>query len=184
MSNNTAEPPVIVKPEIFKTLPDPVKETFDKSVVIKESSHERLGAVLYAPDLQFIGTIENSESDASASYTKSVTEGFQIGVAVTISSELSVDVSAVVAKGTLKVGMAITFSAHYNKSTTETVSFQVPAGKKAFLYQGYIRTKILKHDPGAGTYSWDEASSGRFLTNATATYPTPQLEAAVLVEQG
>ncbi len=42
----------------------------------------------------------------------------------------------------------------------------------------------MRSGVGLGTYSWYEAGVGRFLTNAAATYPTPQLEAAVLVSQG
>lgn len=183
MSDNIAEPPDILEPKIFEKLPDANQDTFAQSVVIKEDTHERLAAVLYAPDLQFIGSIDNTQSEADASYSKSVTEGFQIGVSVTISSEFTADVNAIVVKGELKVGLSITFSAQYNKATTETISFTVPAKKNAFLYQGYIRTKILKHDPAAKTYAWADGSAGRFLTHATATSTKAYTAPGALVAQ-
>jgi len=162
---------------VFGALPPATKQTFDKSVVIKSDSTERLAAVLYAPDLQNIGAIDNTGADAAVTYTKAVTEGFTLGTAITISAEYSAEVNVMLAKATLKVGLSISFTAQYNKSTTESTSFVVPAGKKAFLYQGYLRTRVLRHDPKAQTYSW-MAGEGQFLTNTVRTSPTPAVGAA------
>lgn len=168
---------------IFQERPNATKDTFDQSVIYESGSDERLAVVLYAPDLQNIGSIDNTKSAASATYLRSVTEGFSVGSTITFSSTFSVEVSAEVFKASMQLGMSISFTAQYNKSTTESVSFTVPAGKKAFLYQGYLRTVILKHDVGRGTYAYVPNSDGRFLSNLTVTADKPVV-GATTVRQG
>jgi hypothetical protein len=177
------EPPEIFDPEVFKKLPQATRDTFAKSLLISENGEERLAAVLYAPDLQFIGVVDNKSSDASSSYSKSVTEGFDTTYSVEISAQHTAECNFFVAKGSLTVGVALTFTSQHNKSTTETINFEVPARKSAYLYQGFLRTKIIRHDLKARTYGWAPEGEGRFLTNLIATSDKPEAGTAVLTSQ-
>jgi hypothetical protein len=64
----------------------------------------------------------------------------------------------------------MTFTEQWNTETTETMSFSVPAGEMAYLYQGYILSRELIYDAKTGGYSWGDQA--RFLTNILATSAT------------
>jgi len=51
------------------------------------------------------------------------------------------------------------------------VSFGVPAGQKAFLYQGTLRSRILRYDPAKDSYRYQEEAS--FLTTIFDTLKEP-----------
>ncbi|MFH8339628.1 hypothetical protein [Streptomyces sp. AM6-12] len=180
-SEMEGEPDEIEEFTIFDDLPYAGKNTFDKSVSIMSSTNERRAVVFYAPDLKSLCCIDNSASEAEATYTKSVTEGFTHSESLTVSAQYTIEGSFEIAKASKTFGFSFTFSAETSKSTTESISFTVPAGKKAFLYQGFFRTKILKHSPAIGEYSWVEGSEGLYLCSGTKTTTKPLIGPATLV---
>lgn len=175
------EPDDLVKVEVFDSLPPASADTFRKSMMTKSADDERLAVVLYSPDLQNVGSIDNSKTNATASYSRSVTEGFTLGTTVTFHAEASFEVGVEVVKAGLTVGWSISFTAQYNKSSTETIEFSVPGKSRAFLYQGYLRSRVLRHTPKDGRYAWVPGSEGRFLSNVIATSDVPRIEKGQLV---
>ncbi len=162
-------PPATVT--IFPTRPPANADTFKQSLpkVAKEDALEVI--VLYAPNLQNVGSIDNTNSDTTTEYSKSVTSGFTFSSSQTFSVEASFEASIEVVKAGLKVGFSISFTEQWSTSTTESMSFSVPPGKKAFTYQGYLLSQILAYDADTGGYAYKE--SARFLTNILATSATP-----------
>ncbi len=161
------------KLEIYSKLPEPSKNVFDRSLVFYSTSTERKALVLYTPDLQNIGCIDNTGSAASSEYSKSIETGFTLSTTTTLSLESTVEISFEVVKASLTVGFSISFTEQYSKVTTETIQFAVPAGNRAFTYQGYLRTVVIKHDVGRSKYAYDSTTHSRFLTNVLATSPDP-----------
>lgn len=161
------------KLEIYTTLPAASKDVFDRSLVFSSTSTERKALVLYTPDLQNIGCIDNTGSAASSEYSKSVETGFTLSTTTTLSLESTIEVGFEVVKASLTVGFSISFTEQYSEITTETIRFAVPAGNRAFTYQGYLRTVAIKHDVAHATYAYDSTTYSKFLTNVLATSQDP-----------
>lgn len=169
--------------KIFNILPEATADTFKQSLIFQSTSKERKALVFYAPDLQNIGCIDNTGSEGSAEYAKSVTTGFELSSTVTLSQEAGAEANFEIMKASLKVTFSISFTAQYSKSTTETMTFSVPAGKKAFNYQGYMYTTVIVHNVGTAEYSYDNSTRGTFFTNVLATSPNPLVGKAVISDQ-
>lgn len=162
------------KVTIFDKKPEPGREAFEQGVPLSpEQENSRRAIILFEPNLQHIGSIDNTDSPASTTYAKSVTSGFTFtmsqGIDYTISLEASVDV----VKVNESVSFNLTFTEQWSKSTTETFEFSVPAGKKAFTYQGYILAATMENT-GTNDYHWvSGGEQGRFLTNVLRTTSIP-----------
>jgi hypothetical protein len=175
---NLLTPGIPVKPskvEIFTALPPANKDTFDKSLpkIATENFVEVI--VLYSPDLDNIGCIDNTNSDASSTYSISLTKGFTFTTSQSFSLELSFEASAEIVKAGIKIGFNLTFTEQWSTSTTETIQFSVPSGKQAFTYQGYLLSAILRYNPADNTYKYTEY--GKLKTNIVTTTRTA-IEAA------
>jgi hypothetical protein len=131
--------------------------------------------VLYSPDLDNIGCIDNTNSDASSTYSISLTKGFTFTTSQSFSLELSFEASAEIVKAGIKIGFNLTFTEQWSTSTTETIQFSVPSGKQAFTYQGYLLSAILRYNPADNTYKYTEY--GKLKTNIVTTTRTA-IEAA------
>ncbi|WP_017663438.1 hypothetical protein [Baaleninema simplex] len=164
------------KVEIFTNLPPANKETFDKSLpkIAKENFVEVI--VLYSPDLDNIGCLDNTNSDASSSYSVSVAQGFTFTTSQSFSLEFSYEASAEIVKAGFKIGFNLTFTEQWSTTTTETIQFSAPAGTKAFTYQGYLLSAILRYNPSDQTYKYVEY--GKLKTNIVTTTRTPIEEAS------
>ena len=162
------------KVTIFTTRPPANADTFKQSLPKKATADQLQVIVLYAPNLQNIGSIDNTNSDTTTEYAKSVTSGFTFETSQTLSVEASFEASAEVVKAGLTVGFSISFTEQWSTSTTETMSFSVPPGKKAFTYQGYLLSQILTYDAKTGAYAY--ADIARFLTNILATSSVPLVD--------
>jgi hypothetical protein len=162
------------KVTIFDARPPATEDTFTKSLPKKATEKELQAIVLYAPNLQNVGSIDNTNSDTTTEYSKSVTSGFTFSTSQQLSVEASFEASAEVIKAGLKVGFSISFTEEWSESTTETMSFSVPPGKKAFTYQGYLMAQILSYDASSGVYTYKDVA--RFLTNILATSPVPLVD--------
>jgi len=167
--------PISRKMKIFDKLPPPILDTFQQSLLKKSTTNTLEAIVLYAPDLKNIGCIDNTQSKAAASYAKAVTSGFTFSATQTFSTESSVEASVEVVKVGFKVGFSLSFNEQWSESITETVSFEVPAGEKAYLYQGYMLAKTLIQDNSNGTFRWGNETA-KFVTNILATHETPLLD--------
>jgi hypothetical protein len=141
--------------KIFDKLPTANEEAFDAGVPLDSTAHAMTRIILYAPGLRSIGAIDNSGSDASATWSRSVSTGFRFGTTYTISAEVAVEINGVFAKGTFKVSSSLSLTAEWSKLVTETISFQVPGGKKAFAYQGYLRSALLQYSNSKYAYKDD-----------------------------
>lgn len=160
------------KLKIFETLPAASQETFLQGlpVIAKDDYSEVI--IMYAPNLQSIGSIDSTLSTADISYSKSVTSGFtfEMGQKLTVGAEFEAGV--VFAKGKVSVSMELSFTEQWNESTTETTTFSSTAGESCYMYQGYLLSRKLRFYPEDGSFAYDGAE-GRFLTNIVKATQEP-----------
>ncbi|QKW52137.1 hypothetical protein [Streptomyces buecherae] len=174
------EPVPTAEVTIFQDCPGASKDVFDQSVLFQQDAQVRRALTLYAPDLQNIGCIDNTGSPATTTYAKSVSTGFTTSTTTQLSIEVGAEVSIEVVKASLKVGFSVSFTEQYSKVTTQTMTFSVGPDKKAYTYQGYIRTVIIRHDTSARTYAYEAGTEGTFLTEVLTTSPVPVIGAATI----
>lgn len=167
----TAIPPGPSKLKIFDALPPADADTFRQSLPTLSNTDVLQAIVLYAPNLQNVGSIDNTTSAATTTYSQSVTSGFTFSTTQTFSAQLAVEASIEVVKASLTVGFSLSFTEEWSKSKTTTIEFSVPPGKLAFTYQGYLLTALLQFDASSGKYSY--LSTARFLTDVLATSEAP-----------
>jgi hypothetical protein len=160
------------KVTIFPKRPPAVEATFNQSLLKKSQTGEVEVIVLYAPDLQIIGSIDNTKSATTTTYSESVTTGFTFSTTQELSIAASLEADFEVVKAGLTVTASISFTEEWSQSRTVSMSFEVPPGKKAFNYQGYILAEILSYDTKAGTYSYT-GNSARCLTNVLTSTNDP-----------
>lgn len=156
---------------IFTARPPADRDTFVKSLP-KIATEDLLQViVLFAPDLQLVGSVDNTASKSATTYTKSVTSGFTFTMSQQLSVSTKFAAGIVIVSGEVTLGLSLTFTESWSSSTTETMAFAVPAGAKTFTYQGYMMAQILTFDPESGLYTWGELA--RMLTNALVTSEVP-----------
>lgn len=165
---------IISEVEVFDQLPPASMETFVKSLPCESDTDHAEAMVFYAADVQKLGFIDNTLADADASYTKSITSGFMTQTTVGFSAEVNFEINAQVAKVGAKFGFNMSLTDQWSKTQTDTISFQVPAGKRAFLYQVTLLCARLRLDSKTGEYSYVEY--GKFLTDAYKTTDKPLYE--------
>ena len=172
--------PFPVEVKIYETLPPASEDTYTKSLPVKQTENDLMPVlVLYAPDLDNVGCLDNTESDCSATYSKTITSGFTFTAGQKLSAELSFEAGVVFAKAGMKVGLEISFSEQWNKSQSETTSFTLPGRTKAFLYQGKLKSAVLNYNTRTRTYSYGEKAN--FLTNMVKTTEKPIISAPVIM---
>ena len=157
--------------EIFDKRPAASAATFRKSLPLESTDEKASVMVLYAPDLKSIGSLDNQNSAATSTYSKSVTTGFSFSMSQGIKAGAEFEAGIVLVKGKVSVEVSLSFTETWNKSTTETISFTVPPSKKAFTYQGTIRSQVLEYDPSTDLYKYKQA--GVFQSPVLATFDKP-----------
>lgn len=163
-----------VKPEIkiYDALPAENSDTFRHSLPLEQTEDNTISAmVLYAPDLQNIGCIDNTDSDGSAQYSKTTTSGFTFSSGQKISIGAKYAAGVLFQKAEMNVNLEISFTEQWNESQSETTSFSVPARSKAFLYQGYLQCAVLEYNLETFKYSYKQ--TGTFLSNIIKTSSVP-----------
>ncbi len=165
---------IISEVEVFDQLPPASMETFIKSLPCESDTNHADAMVFYAADVQKLGFIDNTLADADATYTKSITSGFMTQTTVGFSMELNFEINAEVVKCGTKFGFNASLTDQWSKTQTDTISFQVPAGKRAFLYQVTMLCARLRLDSATGKYSY--VDYGKFLTDAYKTTDKPLYE--------
>ncbi|WJG07623.1 hypothetical protein [Aliiglaciecola sp. LCG003] len=173
-------PPLQTSVKIFENRPPNNMETFRNSVPVGADTNKATVLVLYAPNLQNIGSIDNTTSAASASYSKSVATGFTFSTTQSLSVTASIEVSVEIVKASVSVGFSLSFTEQWSKLTTETIAVNAPAGKKVFIYQGVILASVLTYDPtiGKGTFTYSQAA--RALSPVLVTSEKPIVGAVTI----
>lgn len=166
--------PVVSKIEVFDSLPPANMDTFINSLPCETETEHADVWVFYSSDLQKEGFIDNTLSDTETTYSKSMTSGFMTQSTVGISTEINFEISAEVVKAGAKFGFNVSMTDQWSKSQTETISFRIPAGKQAFLYQVTLLCAKLRLNNKTGKYSYIEY--GKFLTDAYKTSEKPLYE--------
>ncbi|HEX5308212.1 MAG TPA: hypothetical protein VFW38_03940 [Solirubrobacteraceae bacterium] len=169
-------PPGHTGVQIFDKLPPADADTFSKALPLLATTNYEQAMVLYAPDLENIGSIDNTTSQATTSYSETVTTGFVFSTTQTLSIEASAEVTIEVVKASLTIGFSISFTETWSSEKATTIGFSVPPGEKAFTYRGYLCTAILQYSAATGKYSYGQ--TGRFLTPILATSKQPLTGAA------
>jgi hypothetical protein len=167
--------PKVSKVTIFNSLPPATADTFRQSLPKKSTTNFLDVIVLYAPNLQNVGSIDNTNSATTTTYSSSVTSGFTLSTSQTISAEAYFEASAEVVKAGFKIGLSIAFTEQWSSSQTTEFSFSVPGGKKAFTYQGYLMSRVLRFDAATGNYNY-QPEVGRFVTNILSTSDVPLVD--------
>ncbi|MBI9115908.1 hypothetical protein [Sanguibacter suaedae] len=159
---------------IFEKRPPATRDTFVHSLPKVATEDSLQAIVLFAPNLQNVGCIDNTASPTTTTYSKSITSGFTFSTTQTLGAEAAFEATVLVAKVNFKVTFSISFTEQWSEETTETFSFSVPPGEKAFTYQGYLLAQILTFDAATGTYSYGKPA--RFVTNILTTSAEPLVD--------
>lgn len=167
-----AIPPKSKKLKIFDQLPPPNQDSFDQGLPLMAKDDFVDVIILFAPDLESVGSIDNSDSDVQTTYSKSITSGFTFSMGQKLTAGAKFEAGVVFAKGEFSISLELSFTETWNNSQTETIGFSVPARKKAFNYQGYLLSRKLRFSPEGGTFAYVEPE-GRFLTNVLKTTEKP-----------
>jgi hypothetical protein len=165
-------PPRPEKLTVFDYQPPPCYDSFIHGLPLMCTSSDYIDTViLYNGDIQLLYAMDNTESPAESTFQKSITEGFTFSAQQTLSTELSFEAGCDIAKTGFKMSISVSFTEQWNKTVTETVSFKVPAGERAFAYQAYINTAILRYT--AADHSYRYVESAKFLTSSLKTLKDP-----------
>ena len=165
-------PPKSDKLQIFDTQPAATNTTFQAGVLATSTQQESLSIIMFSPNLQMIASLDNTNSSSTSTYETSVSTGFTFSTtqSISITEEVGVNIEVVTEK--TSVTFALSFTEQWTTTRTTTMSFTCPPGKKSFVYQGTLMSKILHFDPATATYSWS-GSTAKALTQILVTRDTP-----------
>lgn len=144
---------------------------------------------MFAPDLESIASVDNSSKNSVASYLKSVATGFSFTATQSLSITAGFEVTIEVVKASLSVTLSIGFSEQWSTVTTETIDFSVPPGKKGFLYQGTLKSRILRYDPtkvgkrGESPYEYLDLEQLKTTVFAVSDIPLDLKSPTKMIEQ-
>lgn len=158
------------KTEIFLTKPPENADTFRKSMFLKPTAKYIDAVVLYHTDMKLLHFLDNTDSSASTTYTLSVSKGFTYSMSQNISAGMEFETDFLFEKNKITIQLSLTFSETWNKMTTETLSFTVNGGERAYLYQGTVRSAILRYDAEKMTFHYlGRPYEGNYLVGETKT---------------
>lgn len=156
--------------KVFDEFPIACEETFNYSLLLESKDKLMAALVLYTPDIENIGILDNADSSATSQYSKTITSGFTFSIAEKIGADISCEIGCEFAKMGVTLSMEMSMTEQWNESQSETISFTVPGGQRAYLYQYYVHAAILYYD--LETFKFYYGPSGRFLTNEVRTSKT------------
>lgn len=158
------------KTEIFLTKPPENEDTFRKSMFLEPTAKYIDAVVLYHTDMKLLHFLDNTDSTASTTYTLSVSKGFTYSMSQNILAGMEFETNFLFAKNKITIQLSLTFSETWNKTTTETISITVNGGEKAYLYQGTVRSAILRYDAEKMSFHYlGQPYEGRYLVGETKT---------------
>lgn len=160
--------------EIFLTKPPENEDTFRKSMFLEPTPNYIDAVVLYHTDMKLLHFLDNTNSTASTTYTLSVSKGFTYSMSQNILAGMEFETNFLFEKNKITVQLSLTFSETWNKTTTETVSITVNGGEKAYLYQGIVRSAILRYDAEKMSFHYlGLPYEGRYFVGETKTTKEP-----------
>jgi hypothetical protein len=166
-------PPPNNSVKILESDPGPATEAvFNQGIPATSDENESLAIILFSPNLQIIASLDNTQSSATTTYSTSVSHGFTFSTtqSLSITAEAGVNIEIFTAK--ISVTFALSFTEQWTTTQTKTVSFQCPPGKKAFVYQGTLMSKLMSFSAETAQYSWVSAPSTA-LTEVVVTTELP-----------
>ena len=163
------------KVTVYDDLPPANSDTFIHSLPLEQTENDIIPVmVLFGPDLQDVGFIDNTDSKSTVTYSVSIISGF--------SASFGTKLAAGIVKSEISVNIEVSFTEQWNESHTETVSYSVPGGAKAYLYQGYFKCAVLKYNARTMEYLYEDTCT--FNSNVIKTTENPiDSNAAVRYEQ-
>lgn len=120
---------------IYDSKPSITRDVYEHSIPIEAHAEYSDVMVFFHADVEMIAEIDNTQSDASTTYSRSITEGFSSSVGMGMSFEVGWEISAEIVKTNIKFGINISLTEEWSNSRTETVTFTVLPRQKAYLYQ-------------------------------------------------
>ncbi|HZX54099.1 MAG TPA: hypothetical protein VFE86_05440 [Ilumatobacteraceae bacterium] len=166
-------PPETNSVTIFDTDPGPATEVvFNQGILSTNTDNESLSIVLFSPNLQLIASLDNTQSEVTSTYTTSISHGFTFSStqSLSITNEVGVNIEVVSAK--VSVTFALSFTEQWTTDQTRSMTFECPPGKKAFVYQGTLMSKLMSFSAADAQYTWVSAAS-KALTEVLVTTDTP-----------
>lgn len=162
------------KTEIFLTKPPANENTFCKSMFLEPTAKYIDAVVLYHTDMKLLHFLDNIDSMASTTYTLSVSKGFTYSMSQNILAGMQFETDFLFEKNKITIQLSLTFSETWNKATTETISITVGGGEQAYLYQGTVRSAILRYDAEKMTFHYlGRPYEGNYLVGETKTTREP-----------
>lgn len=162
------------KTEIFLTKPPANEDTFCKSMFLEPTAKYIDAVVLYHTDMKLLHFLDNSDSTATTTYSLSVSKGFTYSMSQNILAGMQFETDFLFEKNKITIQLSLTFSETWNKTTTETISITVGGGEQAYLYQGTVRSAILRYDAEKMTFHYPgRPYEGNYLVGETKTTREP-----------
>jgi hypothetical protein len=156
---------------VFDTLPPAGEMAFNSSLPVTNTVDKLTAIVLYSADVTCLGCLDNTNSSAASSYSISTTSGFTFTMSQTIGTEFSAGFDIELVKATVKISLSLSFSEQWNTSQTETIAFQMAAGKRSFVYKGVLKTRYIYFEPATSKYTY--GVTGSFYTNTLVSSDKP-----------
>ncbi len=157
---------------VYDELPPANSDTFIHSLPLEQTENDIIPVmVLYGPDLQDVGFIDNTDSKSTVTYSVSVTSGFSASFGTKLATGIKMTADAGIVKSEISVNIEVSFTEQWNESHTETVSYSVPGGAKAYLYQGYFQCAVLKYNARTMEYLYEDTCT--FNSNVIKTTENP-----------
>lgn len=163
---------------IYDALPDAGVDAYIHGVPLSGETNDYAdAAVFYGADLENIGCIDNLDAKCTTTYSKTVTSGVSYATQETMSTGFTFAAGTEIAKAEFSFSLEVSFSSQWSEEQSETVSFEVPGNAKAYLYQGVIKSKVLRMFKKTGEFAY--VDEGTFRTNLITTTDKPILGAEV-----
>lgn len=141
---------------VYKDLPAACYDTFIHALPLEQTENDILPVlVLFGPDLENVGFADNTGSKSSVSYSKTITSGFTSSLGFKLGAGIKMSAGVVFAKSEVTVNMEISFTAQWNTSQSETITYTIPGGEKAYLYQGCLHCAVLTYNVKTMQYHYD-----------------------------
>ena len=177
MDDSVEAIPVIKKKvTVYTQQPPANEETFRTGMPLAGTGDYADTVIFFCPDFENVGYIDNLESNVTTTYSRSVTVGFENTVGMSISTEISMEIDFVVAKYGFKMGVSMSLTSAWNHSQTESLTFEVGPGEEAYLYQGKLKSIILRYNPSSNTFEYLNHSLNAFLSDAVKTTKVPIID--------
>jgi len=158
--------------KIFDAQPAASETTFNAGIMGTNTQQQALSIILFSPNLQIIASLDNTKSQVTSNYQTSVSHGFTFSSTQSISITASVGISIEVVSASVSTTFALSFTEQWSTTTTKSMTFSCPPGKKAFVYQGTLMSRVLTLNAGDAQYSWLSAPS-KALTQVLVTSDVP-----------